>query len=140
MLSHHVLQEAWAIHLQGFGPKDREEWQCFNAETQPSFWTSPPLRLEPGIMLGSCAKIWEVCCSFMQKFPSGARCLAGQSGFQAALGGGLLRQFFCLPFPGIFPEWGGNSFAFVKFPLSVRLLRKDFLEILCAQSPDFSSE
>lgn len=85
-------------------------------------------------MLGSCAKSWEVCCSFMHKFPSGARCLAGQSGFQAALGGGLLRQFFCLPFPGIFPEWGGNSFAFVKFPLSVRLLRKDFLRS-CVPNP-----
>ena len=65
----------------------------------------PSFRLEAGLTPGTCAKGWVVCCVFVHKFPSGARCSAGQSGFQAApLGGGLGRQFFCLHFPGIFPE------------------------------------
>lgn len=53
----------------------------------------------------------------MQKFTSAARCSAGQSGFQVALGGKLAKWFFCLSFLGIFPEGCENNFVFVNsFP------------------------
>lgn len=113
LLWHHVLLRSLGNPFKRVQSSRRQGGVAvFERENPIILLDFPPLRLEPGLKLGSCAKGWEVCGSFIQKFPSGARCSAGQSGFQAALGGGLVRQFFCLPFPGIFSEWGGNSFAF----------------------------
>lgn len=83
----------------------------------PPFSTSLLSNWKLGLWLESCPKGWEVSCSFMQKFTSAARCSAGQSGFQVALGGKLAKWFFCLSFLGIFPEGCENNFVFVNsFP------------------------
>lgn len=93
-----------------------------NANTFTTLPGFPPSKLETGLLV-SRAKGWEVCCSSTPKFASAARCLAGRSGFQAALGEGLLECFFLPEFSPCFPctpsEWCGNSFGFVNsFPCS----------------------
>lgn len=50
----------------------------------PPFSTALLSAWELGFWLGRCARGWEVGCSFMLKFTSAARCLAGQSGFGVA--------------------------------------------------------
>lgn len=83
--------------------------------------------------LGRCANGWGVCCSFMQKFTYAARCLAGQSGFQVALGGGLVRWLFCLHFPSVPPPprvvvWKQLCIC-KQFSLPARCLRNYSLKI-----------
>ena len=101
------------------GPREGATCECQHSH-HPS--RLPSFQIGNGASGESC-RGWEVCCSFTQKFASAARCLAGRSGFQVALGGGLVECFFLPEFSLCFPctpsEWCGNNFTFVNsFPRS----------------------
>lgn len=107
LLGHDFLSEAWAPRSKrgggGLSPTGAgERGPRVNANTFTTLPGFPPSKLETGLLV-SRAKGWEVCCSFTPKFASAARCLAGRSGFQAALGGGLLEFFSCQSFPHVSP-------------------------------------
>ena len=70
------------------GPREGATCECQHSH-HPS--RLPSFQIGNGASGESC-RGWEVCCSFTQKFASAARCLAGRSGFQVALGGGLVEE------------------------------------------------
>lgn len=137
LLGHDFLSEAWAARRKKGGgglslTGARERRPRVNAGTPTTLPGFPPSRLGTGL-LASGAKGREACRSFRQKFASAARCLAGRSGFQVALGGGLLECFSLPEFSPCFPctpsQCCGINFTFVNsFPCSVKCLSTSSLE------------